>query len=156
LRPGPWSADRRASGALPAALLLALCAGCDGPPPDRRATSANSSGRPAAERKQFEFDRQTPGSANQVPALEETPGRLRYRPGCLFLDVGAGEEIGLVVPAEATFDGKRMIGRLTTPDGRPVVREIGQFMSFSGRLIEKPEDGRYSCDTKWVLITDDF
>jgi hypothetical protein len=46
------------------------------------------------------------------------------------------------VPAEVTFDGRRMIGKLTAPDGRPIVREIGQFMSFSGRVIDNPRNGR--------------
>jgi hypothetical protein len=104
----------------------------------------------------FDLDRQAPGSANQVPALEGTPGTLRYRQGCLFLDVGAGEAIGLVVPAEASFDGKRLIGRLKSPDGGPIVREVGQFVNFGGRVIENPGDGRYSCDTKRVLIADYF
>lgn len=137
-----------------AAFVLMLCAGCDGGP--RGAPSENDSGGPATKGKVFNLDRQAPGSANQVPALEGTPGTLRYRPGCLFLDVGAGEAIGLVVPGEASFDGKRLIGRLRSPDGRPIVREIGRFMSFGGPVIENPGDGRYSCDTKRVLITDYF
>lgn len=137
-----------------AALVLTLCSGCDGPP--RGAPSENRSGGPATKAKMFNLDRQAPGSANQVPALEGTPGTLRYLPGCLFLDVGAGEAIGLVVPAEASFDGKRLIGRLKSPDGRPIFREIGQYMSFGGPVIENPGDGRYSCDTKRVLITDYF
>jgi hypothetical protein len=91
-----------------------------------------------------------------VPALEGTAGTLGYRPGCLFLDVGSGDEIGLVVPAEASFDGKRLIGKLRTPEGKGIVREIGAFMSFSGPVIENPRDGRYSCDTGRLLITDLF
>ncbi|HYG48134.1 MAG TPA: hypothetical protein VD846_09350 [Allosphingosinicella sp.] len=121
-----------------AALILALCASCDGAP------------------KELAFDRQAPGGANQVPALESTPGTLRYRPGCLFLDAGGGDEIGLVVPAEAAFDGRRLYGKLTTPEGEPVVREVGRFVSFSGRVINNPGDGRYGCDTRKMLITDYF
>lgn len=136
------------------ALTLALCAGCDGPP--RGGPSQNSSGAPAATERGSAFDRQEPGKANQVPALEGTAGTLRYRPGCLFLDVGGGDEIGLVLPAEATFDGRRLIGRLPTPDGKPIVREIGKVMSFSGPVIGNPKDGRYSCDTGKVLIADYF
>jgi hypothetical protein len=139
-----------------AAPILALCAGCDGATGRQDGTSADSSGRPAAEHKEFAFDRQAPGRANQVPTLEGTAGTLRYRPGCLFLDAGGGEEIGLVVPADVTFDGRRMIGRLTTPDGQPIVGEIGRFISVSGPVIETPGDGRYSCDTGRVLIADDF
>lgn len=137
-----------------AALVLTLCAGCDGPPRD--APSENDPGGLATKGKMFNLDRQAPGSANRVPALEGTPGTLRYRLGCLFLDVGAGEAIGLVVPAEASFYGKRLIGTLKSPDGRPIVREVGQYMSFGGPVIENPKDGRYSCDTKRVLITDYF
>ncbi|HEX8512340.1 MAG TPA: hypothetical protein VF688_04465 [Allosphingosinicella sp.] len=107
-------------------------------------------------RREFAFDRQAPGRTNQVPALEGTPGTLRYRPGCLFLDVEGGDEIGLVVPAEATFDGRRLTGRVATPDGKPLVREIGQFTSFTGPVIENPGDGRYSCNTGKLLITDYF
>lgn len=91
-----------------------------------------------------------------MPALEGTPGTLRYRPGCLFLDAGGGEEIGLVVPAEATFDGRRVTGRLKAPDGQPIVREVGQFVSFSGPVIDNPRDGRYTCGTERVLIADYF
>ncbi|HEX8626363.1 MAG TPA: hypothetical protein VF782_14975 [Allosphingosinicella sp.] len=145
LPPAPW-----------AALILALCAGCDGVPQGQSGTSPNSSATPAAARQELAFDRQAPGSANQVPALEGTAGTLRYRPGCLFLDVGGGDEIGLVVPAEAAFDGKRLIGKLPTPDGKPIVREIGRSTSFGGPVIENPRDGRYSCDTGRLLITDLF
>lgn len=139
-----------------AVLILALCAGCDGAPRNQSTTSAHSAPTPDAAPQEFAFDRQAPGSANQVPSLEGTPGTLRYRSGCLFLDAGNGNEIGLVVPAEVTFDGRRMIGKLTTPDGRPIIKEIGQFMSFSGPVIENPRDGRYGCDTKMVLIADHF
>jgi hypothetical protein len=139
-----------------AALILALCAGCDGAPLGQGATSADNSATPAPVRRELAFDRQAPGSANQVPALEGTAGTLRYRPGCLFLDAGGGDEIGLVVPAEVAFDGRRLIGKLPTPDGKPIAREIGQFMSFSGPVIENPKDRRYSCDTKRVLIADYF
>jgi hypothetical protein len=104
----------------------------------------------------LDLDRQAPGRANRVPALEGTPGILRYRPGCLFLDVGAGEAIGLVITAEASFDGKRLTGRLKSPDGRPIVMEVGQFTSFGGPVIENPGDGHYSCDTRRVLVTDYF
>ena len=138
------------------ALILTLGAGCDGSPRGRGASAADSSETPAAVRRESVFDRQAPGGANQVPALEGTPGTLRYRPGCLYLDVGGGGEIGLVVPAEATFDGRRLAGRLTSPDGKPIIREVGRFMSFSGPVIENPGDGRYSCDTRRVLIADDF
>ena len=148
------STARRLACAPWAALILSLCAGCDGPP--RGAHPGNDSGDPATKGQRFELDRQAPGSANQVPALEGTPGTLRYRPGCLFLDVGAGEAIGLVVPSEATFDGRRLIGRLKSTDGKPIVREIGQFMSFGGPVIENPGNGRYSCDTKRVLVADYF
>lgn len=146
----------RRARALLAALILTLCAGCDRAPRGQSATPTNSSSTPDAVQKGLTFDRQPPGSANQVPALEGTPGTLRYRPGCLLLDAGGGDEIGLVVPADVTFDGRRMIGKLTTPDGQPIVREIGQFMSFSGPVIENPRNGRYSCDTKRVLIADYF
>lgn len=129
-----------------AALILALCGGCDGLPRGEDGPPASAPG----------FDRQAPGSANRVPALEGTPGTLRYRPGCLFLDVGGGDEIGLVVPAHASFDGRRLTGQVTTPDGKPIVREIGQFMSFTGPVIENPGNGRYSCDTRRVLIADYF
>jgi hypothetical protein len=137
---------RRLAHAPWAALILALCAGCDG---GEGAAPAEVPGGPA-------FDRQGPGGANQVPALEGTAGTLRYRPGCLFLEMGGGDEIGLVVPAEASFDGRRLVGRLTTPDRRPIVREVGRLTSFTGPVIENPGDGRYSCDTKRVLIADFF
>jgi hypothetical protein len=149
------STERRLAAAC-AALILTLCAGCDRAPRGRAPAPANSSTSAAPEPGELALDRQAPGSANQVPALEGTPGTLRYRPGCLFLDVGGGAEIGLVVPAEATFDGRRLIGKLPTPDGKPIVREIGQFVSFSGPVIENATDGRYSCDTRRVLITDYF
>lgn len=132
-----------------AALILALCTGCDRAPQGRSATSG-------AAPRELAFDRQAPGSANRVPALGGTPGRLGYRPGCLFLVVEAEDEIGLVLPAEVTFDGKRVTGRLPTPDGQPIAREIGQLMSFSGSVIANPGDGRYSCDTRRVLIADYF
>lgn len=148
------SAPRLASAPW-ATLVLALSAGCDGPPRVRGEASAAGSASPAGVPKELAFDRQPAGSANQVPALEGTPGTLRYRPGCLFLDAG-GDEIGLVVPADARFDGKRLSGRLTTPDRKPIVRQVGQMVSFSGRVIENPRDGRYACDTGTVLITDSF
>ncbi|HEU0045151.1 hypothetical protein [Sphingomonas sp.] len=147
---------RRLAAAPWAALILTLCAGCDGAPRGQAAAPETSPATSAAERRELAFDRQAPGSANQVPALEGTPGTLRYRPGCLFLDVGGGAEIGLVVPAEVTFDGRRLIGKLPTPDGKPRVREIGQFISFSGPVIRNPGDGRYSCDTRQMLIADYF
>jgi hypothetical protein len=150
------STERRFATAPWAALILSLCAGCDRAPRGQATAPAKSSESSAAEPRELAFDRQAPGGANQVPALEGTPGTLRYRPGCLFLDAGGGDEIGLVVPADVAFDGTRLIGRLTKPDGKPVVREIGQFMSFSGRVIENPRDGRYTCDTRRVLITDSF
>jgi hypothetical protein len=104
----------------------------------------------------FAFDRQAPGSENHVPILKGTGGTLRYRPGCLFIDAGNGDETGLVVPAYVTFDGKRMMGKVTKPDGEPIVREVGRFANLSGRVIENPRDGRYSCDTKKLLIADSF
>ncbi|HEX9965321.1 MAG TPA: hypothetical protein VGB04_10110 [Allosphingosinicella sp.] len=143
------SIARRLAHALRAALIPALCAGCDGVPRRQGAAPAEAPGGPA-------FDRQAPGSASQVPALEGTAGTLRYRPGCLFLDVGGGDEIGLVVPAETSFDGRRLVGRLINPDRRPIVREVGRFTSFTGPVIENPSDGRYSCDTRRMLIADFF
>jgi hypothetical protein len=139
-----------------ALLILALCAGCDGAPRKQSTTSAHRSPTPDAVPQEFAFDRQAPGSANKVPTLEGTAGTLRYRSGCLFLDAGSGNEIGLVVPAGVTFDGRRMIGKLTTPGGRPIIKEIGQLVSLSGPLMENPPDGRYGCDTKMVLIADQF
>jgi hypothetical protein len=106
--------------------------------------------------QEFAFDRQAPGSENRAPVLKGTGGTLRYRPGCLFIDAGNGDETGLVIPAYVTFDGKRMMGKVTKLDGEPIVREIGQFVNFTGRVIQNPEDGRYSCDTKKVLIADAF
>jgi hypothetical protein len=91
-----------------------------------------------------------------VPVLKGTPGTLRYRPGCLYIDGGHGDETGLVVPAYVTFDGKRMTGKVTKPDGEPIVREVGQFVNLSGRVIKNPGDGRHSCDTKKLLIADSF
>lgn len=146
----------RPARALWAALLPALCAGCDAPPRGQVAAPANGSSAEASGLQEFALDRQAPGSANQVRALEGTPGTLRYRPGCLFLEAGGGGEIGLVVPADARFDGSRLIGKIGTPDGRPIVREVGQFVSFSGPVVDNPRDGRYSCDTGRVLIADDF
>jgi len=138
-----------------AALILALCAGCDGAPRGREATS-NGSGSVVAEQAPITFDRQPPGSANRVPTLQGTAGTLRYRPGCLFLDDGRGGEIGLVLPAEATFDGRRLVGALTTPEGEAVAREVGQVVSLTGPVIDNPSDGRYSCDTKKLLVADRF
>ncbi|HEU0100574.1 MAG TPA: hypothetical protein VFQ67_17570 [Allosphingosinicella sp.] len=147
---------RRIACATWAAPILALCAGCDGPPRDRAPTSADNPADRAAVRRELPLDRQAPGGANRVPALEGISGTLRYRPGCLFLDVGGGDEIGLVVPAEAKFDGRRLTGKLTTPDGRPVAREIGRTASFSGPVVDNPGAGRFSCDTGRMLIADLF
>jgi hypothetical protein len=144
------------ASAASAALVLALCTGCDGAPRDRNAIPADGAATPAAARQGLAFDPQPPGSENQVPALEGTKGTLRYRPGCLYLDTGSGGKIGLVVPSDARFDGRRLIGKVTTPQGEPIVRAIGQFVGFSGALIENPRDGRYSCNTGKVLITDQF
>ncbi|MFN3389381.1 MAG: hypothetical protein ACK40O_10660 [Allosphingosinicella sp.] len=91
-----------------------------------------------------------------MPTLKATAGTLRYRPGCLFLEDGHGGEIGLVLPADVTFDGTRLTGKLTTPEGEPLVREVGRRVSLSGPVIEHPGDGRYSCDTERVLIADYF
>ena len=148
--------ERRLAAAPWAALILTLCAGCDRAPRGEAPAPENSAASIAAKPRELAFDRQAPGSANQVPALEGTPGTLRYRPGCLFLETGGGEETGLVVPAGATFDGRRLVGRLRSPDRKPVVREIGRFMSFTGPVVENPRDGRYSCDTRKVLIADYF
>ncbi len=125
-----------------AVLLPVLCAGCDAP----------QQGQTPA----VTVDRQAAGTENQVPALEGTPGTLRYRPGCLFLDTGGGGEIGLVVPADARFDGARLVGALPTPEGKPISREVGRPVSFTGRLIENPGGGRYGCRTGRLLITDRF
>lgn len=125
----------------------------DPPPPLRGSPAAVEEGSGQTGPR---IDRQAPGTANQVPYLEGTSGRLRYRPGCLLLDAGGGDEIGLVIPADVSFDGKRMIGKVTTPEGEQIVRQIGQSVSLSGAVIENPQDGRYSCDTKLVLIADYF
>ena len=121
--------------------MLALCAGCDPAPADR--------GVPA-------FDRQPPGSENRSPFLSGTPGTLRYRPGCLYLDDGNGGETGLVVPSYASFDGERLTGRLRTPDGKQIARTIGQRVTVTGQVVDNPRDGRYSCDTGKVLVADAF
>lgn len=156
LSAGFMSTSGRLASASRAALVLALCAGCDGESNGRQASAPiGSEGRATAEQGAT-FDRQAPGSANQVPSLEGRSGTLGYRTGCLFLDVGDGEDIGLAVPAEVTFDGRRMIGKLGTPQGKPIVREIGELVNVSGRLIENRGGGRYSCDTQWVLIADQF
>jgi hypothetical protein len=125
-------------------------------PRHRNALPADGAATPAAARHERAVDRQAPGSENQVPALEGTKVTLRYRPGCLYLDTGGGGEIGLVVPSDASFDGRRLIGKVTTPEGKAIVRAIGKFAGFSGAAIENPRDGCYSCETARVLITDRF
>lgn len=139
-----------------AALILTLCAGCDRAPRGQRGPSADSSGSPVAEQKRLVFDRLPRGKENRVPVLSGTPGTLRYRPGCLFIDAGSGDETGLVVPAYVTFDGKRMKGNLKRPDGEPISVAIGEFVNLTGRVIANPRNGRYSCDTKMLLIADHF
>jgi len=146
----------RSPSASCAALLLTIGGGCDGAPVGERASPAHRLESAAATQQAHKLDRQVPGSANQVPALAGTSGVLGYRPNCLFLDPGGGEEIGLVVPAEVIFDGRRMIGKLPAPTGRPIVREVGQLVSVSGPSIDNLKDGRYGCDTERVLIADQF
>jgi len=138
------------------ALLLALCAGCDGTPGDEAASSPNKSDTRVPVRQSLGFDRQAPGSENRSPVLSGASGTLRYRPGCLFLDDGHGGETGIVVPAHVVFDGERMAGKLKTPDGKQRVATIGEFVNLTGRLTDNPQDGRYSCKTQRVLIADYF
>lgn len=137
-----------------AALTLALCAGCEGPP--RGTSAAKGSGASAGAEQRFAFDRQAPGSENRVPVLSGIGGKLGYRPGCLFLVDEQGGETGLVVPSHVTFDGQRMMGKLKTPDGKPMGVAVGEFVNLTGRMIENPLDGRYSCETDHVLIADYF
>ena len=136
--------------------MMLACAGCDGGSREQRAIPANSAEARSARQQVFRLDRQAAGSANQVPALEGISGTLGYRPGCLYLDLGAGKQIGLVVPQEVSFDGRQVIGNLGTPQGKPVARQVGQLVSVSGRVIENPGDGSYSCDTEQILIADQF
>lgn len=136
--------------------MLLIAGGCDGPQEGQQGSQANNARSSAVGQQRVSFDRQAPGKNNQVPHLEGMSGTLRYRSGCLLLDLGGGDEIGLVVPADVTFNGSRMIGKLTTPDRQPIVRKIGQLVSFTGPVIENSRAVRYSCDTKKVLIADQF
>lgn len=150
------SSARRNPPALWAALTLTLCAACDRAPQGSGAPMLNRSESPAASPQWVVFDRQPPGSENRVSILSGTPGTLRYRPGCLFIDDGHGGQIGLVVPSYVKFDGKRMMGKLKSPDGERFGLAIGEFVNLTGRVIENPRNGSYSCDTKQVLIADYF
>lgn len=137
-------------------MLLALCAGCDGSLPGRGAPLANGPAGQAGAQHAPTVDRQEPGSENRTPYLSGAHGRLGYRSGCLFLDEGNGGETGLVIPSYVIFDGKRLVGNLKKPTGEPIVVALGEFANLSGLLIDNPRDGRYSCDTKLVLLADYF
>jgi hypothetical protein len=137
--------------------MLSMCAGCDRSPSNGGAPQANgSAGRTAAEQQAPIVDRQAPGSENRVPVLSGAIGKLRYRPGCLYLDHGKGAETGLVIPSYVVFDGKRVAGSLKKPTGEPIVFSLGDFVNLTGRVIGNPRDGRYSCDTKQILLADYF
>lgn len=136
--------------------MLALCAGCDGSPRDQGLPLSNGSVSQAAAQLAPAVDRQEPGSENRTPVLSGAHGRLGYRPGCLFVDEGKGGETGLVIPSYVVFDGRRLFGKLKKPKGEPIVVSLGEFMNLSGRVIDNPRDGRYSCNTKLVLIADYF
>ena len=139
-----------------AALALVLCAACERGGRGEDAAAGNGSAAPAAAGQAPAVDRQAPGSENRTPVLAGASGTLRYRPGCLYLDEGGGAETGLVLPADTSFDGTRLTGRLARPDGGPVTARIGEFANLSGRLIPNPGGGRYRCDTQMVLIADAF
>ena len=138
-----------AAMALAAALAIPLCGGCDGAAPEAAEGIAGTSPGPAV-------DRLPPGEENRAPYAEGAHGILGYRAGCLFLAGEGGGETGLVVPSYVSFDGVRLEGRLRKPTGERIVARIGEAVSLRGIEIDNPRDGRFSCDTKRLLIADHF
>lgn len=140
-----------------AALSLPLaCAACQVASKQDRETPSVDSPQGNRLLSKLVFDRQKPGEANRTPVLSGISGDLAYRPGCLYINAGSGDETGLVVPAEVQFDGSMLRGKLGTPDGKPRVILIGEFLNLTGWVIDNPRDGRYSCNMAKMLIVDYF
>lgn len=79
---------------------------------------------------------------------------LTATPRHCFLEIGDGDEIGLIVPADVSFDGRRMIGGLRTQEGKPMVWQVGQLVTLTGPVLKNARDGRYSCDTAKLHLAD--
>lgn len=94
----------------------------------------------------FPFDRHARGGDDPggAPFGSGASGKLGYTPGCLYLAQGDGRT-GLVLPRDTRFDGKRLTARNRD-------HALGDFLHMSGMLIEKPEGGKYGCDTPTILI----
>lgn len=69
--------------------------------------------------------------------LEGDHGKLAYTNGCLHMSRD-GVQIGLVAPANATFDGQTFVYR-----NRPF--RLGENVTFSGDMVTEEEAKTYSC-----------
>lgn len=90
---------------------------------------------------EFPFDRHgalsavdgTPGQS----ALEGAEGVLGYEQGCLFVEQEGGRS-GLVLPANASFDGRIL-------RYRNLELELGQRLTFTGDLLATSDRTAFGC-----------
>ncbi|HZG09557.1 MAG TPA: hypothetical protein VEZ70_11320 [Allosphingosinicella sp.] len=131
-----------------AAAFLAV-AGCSAPEGRGDAASQTAAADPrGVAGEAFPFDRHVRGGDDPegAPFASGADGTLGYTQGCLYLAQGGGRT-GLVMPRDARFDGKRLTARNRD-------HGLGDFVHMSGMLLEKPERGRYGCNTPTLLIVD--
>lgn len=90
---------------------------------------------------EYSFDRHGASSAaDGTPgqsALEGAEGVLGYEQGCLFVEREGGRS-GLVLPANATFDGRIL-------HYRNLELELGQRVAFTGDLLATSDRTAYGC-----------
>lgn len=78
-----------------------------------------------------------------MSALESVEGDLNYRDGCLYLSRDGGE-FGLIAPANATFDGEKLVYRNSS-------FLAGKRYRFSGDILGTDDRSNLSCKMQVVL-----